>query len=126
MTRRHPWLRLAGDVLVGLLATSGFALSSKSEKTGPYILAVSACLIVWWAFRAGYREASARWVWAHGPLLLLPELVALPVALLTCRGFECAGVIGFLMAASLFSLVLMVLSYVGFFVQRRTARARAE
>ena len=53
------------------------------------------------------------------------ELIALPAAALTCKSFECAGDIAFLMMASLFAFVLVGFSYVGFAIRRRVLASRA-
>jgi hypothetical protein len=52
------------------------------------------------AILAGYFEPFAKRVWIHALLLLLPELVALPVAILTCKGHGCVASIVFLAVAT--------------------------
>jgi hypothetical protein len=52
-------------------------------------------------------------------LIMWPELLALPVALMTCKGYGCAGFVAFLFLASLFTLILMAVSFGAFFIRRR-------
>jgi len=74
-------------------------------------LIVAACV-------AGYMETCAKWVWIHGLILMLPELVALAAAVRTCRGFECGGLSGLVVFAGVFALVLVVLSAITFLISR--------
>ena len=67
----------------------------------------------------GYFEPSAKRVWCHALLIMWPEVLALPVALMTCKGHGCAGFVAFLFLASLFTLILMAASFGAFFIRRR-------
>ena len=116
--------RIAADLLTGIVATGGFVLASRCSNSGPAWIFISAgVLLLLAAVLAGYHEPSAKRVWIHPPLIMSPELSALPAAYFTCKGFECAGVIAFLMLASLFAGVLIVFSYVGFALKRRALAA---
>lgn len=114
-------LRLLADLLVGLAAAAGFVLASKHE---PGVEAVAVLVILLAAaVLTGYLEPSAKRVWIHPLVIMSPELVALPVAVLTCKGFECGGVIAFLTVASLFAFVLIGVSFAAFFVRRWMSRS---
>src|ERR1700752_3319983 len=118
--------RIAADLLTGIVATGGFVLASRCSNSGAAWIFISAgVLLLLAAVLAGYHEPSAKRVWIHAPLMMSPELIALPAAYFTCKGFECAGVIAFLMLASLFAGVLIVFSYVGFALKRRVLTAKA-
>jgi hypothetical protein len=67
---------------------------------------------------AGNREPNAKWVVIHPVVMMAPELIAFPFALATCRGFECGGLIAFLAAASLATLVLIAVAFAGFGLRR--------
>jgi hypothetical protein len=72
---------------------------------------------------AGYLEPSSKRVWIHSLLIMAPEIIALPIAILTCHGFECGGMIGFLILANLFTLGLVGLSFAVFYVRHRITRS---
>ena len=67
-------------------------------------------------------EPSAKMVWIHPLVIMLPEFVALPVAILTCRGHGCVGGIVMLILVNLFTLLLVGLSYAVFYIRRRIVR----
>ena len=108
--------RLLADLLVGLAAAAGFIVASHHEP-GVEALAVVLILVAA-AGLAGHLEPSAKRVWIHPLVIMSPELLVLPVAVLTCKGFECAGLIAFLTVASLFAFVLIGVSFAAFFVRR--------
>jgi hypothetical protein len=89
------------------------------SKTGSgfWVITIGLALLIAAGF-AGYREPKAKWVVIHPVVMMAPELVAFPFALATCRGFECQGVIAFLAAASLATVVLVAVAFAGFGVQR--------
>jgi hypothetical protein len=120
----HSFIRrAAADVLVGVAAVAGFVFASRNGNAAGAILLATVCVgLLISAGIAGYWEPSPKWVWLHPLLIMSPELIALPVVLLTCKGFECGGLIGFLIMASLFTAVLIVFSVVGFLFRRRTGR----
>jgi len=68
-------------------------------------------------------EQSAKKVWIHPLVMMSPEVIALPAALLSCHGHGCAGVIAVLILANLFTLVLLGLSFAVFYVRRRLVRS---
>ena len=81
--------RVAAEVLIGIGTTCGFVLASRSSDSSAAWLLISACgLLILVAVLAGYYEPSAKRVWIHSPLLMFLELIALPAAAFTCRGFE--------------------------------------
>jgi len=110
-------LRMLADVLAGVLAIVGFVFASHTPNGVWFIAIFSAVFLASGA--AGYMETSAKRVWIHAPLIMSPELIALPIVLLTCHGFECAGFIGFAVFASLFTLILVPVSLAGFYIRRR-------
>ena len=121
MTSRGSFiLRVVAELLAGLLAAGAFGLASHSPN-GSFFIAIGVGLLLV-AGLAGYLEPSAKKVWLHPILIMWPELMALPAAVLTCHGFECAGVIAFLALAGLFALVLMGVSFAAFFARRKTTR----
>ncbi len=122
MAMRKHLLSLATDIIIGFAAIAIIVLASRYEKASGAALIVAGVLVVTWAGIAGYRESSANWVWIHAPMTMSFALIAFPVALMTCRGFECAGVVTFLGAASLFTVFLLVSAFVGYFIRRRSFR----
>ena len=115
--------RAAAEVLVGVLTTGGFVLASRTSDSTSVWLLISACVVlVAVAVLAGYYEPSVKRVWMHPLLIMSLELIALPAAYFTCKGFECGGVIGFLIMTSFFACLLIVFSYVGFAFKRRASR----
>ena len=112
--------RILADILVACAALGAVVGASRSPNGAWLVVILGGLLLA--AVLAGYREPFARRVWIHPLVIMSPVLIALPVALLTCRGFECGGIIGFLMAASLFTLVLLGGAFVAFYVGRRITR----
>jgi len=113
-------LRIAVEVVTGVVTTGVFVLASRSSNSGAAWILISACMVlVLVAVLAGYHEPLAKRVWIHPSVIMSLELIALPAAYFTCRGFECAGVIAFLILASFFVGVLIVFSYIGFALKRR-------
>ena len=96
MARLLP--RLILDFLVSISAIAAFVLWSKSGSVALGITIGLALLVA--AGLAGYREPAAKWVVIHPIVMMSPELTALPVVLVTCRGFECQGFVAFLAIAS--------------------------
>ncbi|HLY17075.1 MAG TPA: hypothetical protein VKR61_07610 [Bryobacteraceae bacterium] len=117
MTNRASLMkRMLVEALVGVAAAAGFVLASRIAS--PVALIPIPVVLLIAASVGGYLEPSAKRVWLHAPAFMLPELIALPVVLATCRGFECAGFAAFLMAASLFTLVMMGASFLAFRARR--------
>ena len=114
--------RVMAEMLVGIVTTGGFVLASRSSDSNATWILVTVCgFLLLVAVLAGYYEPLARRVWVHAPIMMCLELIALPVAVFTCKSFECAGVIAFLTMASLFACVLVGCSYIGFALKRRLA-----
>src|SRR6476660_9928952 len=102
MTNRRGFIfRILGDLFVSCVALGALVGASHSTNGATLIAALGVVLLG--AAVAGYLEPSAKRVWIHPLLIMSPELIALPVALLTCHGFECGGIIGFLIFANLFT-----------------------
>ena len=115
--------RAAAEVLSGMVGTGGFVLASRRSDSDSALLLIATCVfLVMVAVLTGYYEPSAERVWIHPPLIMSLELIALPAAYFTCKGFECGGVIGFLIMTSLFACLLIVFSYIGFAFKRRVSR----
>ena len=111
----HFGLRAAADVLAGVCASAGFIFASRSNEIGANRLLLITCiLLLILAAIAGFCEPFLKRVWIHAVLIMSPELIALPVVSLSCRGFECAGGIAFLMMASFFTIGLIAFSFLGF------------
>jgi hypothetical protein len=118
--RRSLIIRLLADLIIGCIVLGAIVRASHSTNGAAFIAALGTVVLA--AVVAGYLEPSAKWVWIHPLLIMAPELIALPIAFFTCRGFECGGVIGFLIFASLFTIVLEGLSFAAFYVTRRVTR----
>jgi hypothetical protein len=113
--------RILADLFVAFFASLAFFIVSHSGNGAALIGIIGALLFA--AGLAGYREPSAKHLWIHPLVMMSPELIALPVAALGCHGHGCAGVIAFLIATNLFTLVLLGLSFAVFYVRRRLARS---
>jgi hypothetical protein len=114
MARVFP--RIVLDFLVSISAIAALIALS---KTGSAVLAIGIGLgLLLAAGFAGYREPAAKWVVIHPVVMMSPVLVAFPVALATCRGFECQGIIAILAAASLATVVLVAVAFAGFGLRR--------
>jgi hypothetical protein len=119
MSTSNFFVRSLADLVVGVAAVGGFIAASKNGETAGYWLIAVACGLLMSAIMTGYFEPSAKRVWCHALLIMWPELLALPVALMTCKGHGCAGLVAFLFLASLFTLILMAASFGAFFIRRR-------
>jgi hypothetical protein len=119
MSTSNFFVRGLADLVVGIAAVGGFIAASKNGETAGYWLIAVACVLLISAIMAGYFEPSAKRVWCHALLIMCPELLALPVVLITCKGHGCAGFVAFLFLASLFTLILMAASFGAFFIRRR-------
>ncbi|HLY63616.1 MAG TPA: hypothetical protein VKV95_22990 [Terriglobia bacterium] len=119
--RRGLIFRILTDFIVALSAVGAFVGASHSGN-GTWLFVIFGGLLLAAGF-AGYLEPAAKRVWIHPLVIMSPEIIVLPVAFLTCHGFECAGFIAFLMVSSLFALVLMVMSYIVFYVRRWIIRS---
>jgi len=119
--RRSLIFRILGDLFVGCIAL-GALVGASHTTNGATLIAVLGAVLLATAV-SGYMEPSAKRVWIHPLLIMSPEIIALPFALLTCRGFECGGMIGFLIFANLFTLGLVVLSFAVFYARRWIARS---
>src|SRR5258708_36862557 len=109
--RRGVIFRILADLFVAYFVTLSLIAASRSGSgSGAWLVgAISALLLA--AGVAGYLEQSAKKVWIHPLVIMAPEVIALPVALLTCRGHGCTGMIAILIIANLFTLVLLGLSF---------------
>jgi len=107
--------------LVGISAPGSILAASHYGASPGYWLIAIPCSVSIAAILAGYFEPVAKRVWIHALLLLLPELVALPVAVLTCKGHGCVASIVLLAVAIPSTLVLIAISYAAFFIRRRPA-----
>ena len=112
-------------MVTGICAAGGFILASRSNEFGANRLLISTCaLLLVLAAAAGFCEPSLKRVWIHALLIMSPELIAFPVVSLSCRGFECAGAIAFLMLASFFAVGLIPASFLGFAIRAKLCEAQ--
>jgi hypothetical protein len=116
--------RILADLFVACLVPLYFALPVR-EEAGAFVIALLAAQLIAVGVMA-CLEPSAKMVWIHPLVIMLPELIALPVAILTCRGHGCVGGIVMLILVNLFTLLLVGLSYAVFYVRRRIARSGGE
>jgi hypothetical protein len=116
----QPRLRIFADAAVRIAAIAGFFLALHSAKPAP-LIAIGIGLIIASGV-GGYLESAAKRVWIHAPNIMAPELIALPFALATCRGFDCAGITAFLVMASLFTLISAGISCCAFYIRAATSR----
>src|SRR5260370_41424868 len=119
--RRSLALRIVADLVVACLGTASFIIASHGS-TAWFIETIGGLLL--WVVAAACLEPSAKMVWVHPLLIMLPELVALPAISLTCHGFECAGIIAFLVLASVSSILLVGISFAVFYIRRWIMRSR--
>jgi len=116
-------VRISADLFVAcLVPLCIFASSRTGSANGALVIGVLGTQLIAVGVMA-CLEPSAKMVWIHPLVIMLPELIALPVAILTCRGHGCVGGIVMLILVNLFTLVLVGLSYAVFYVRRRTARS---
>src|SRR5258708_23626465 len=101
--------RILADLFVAYFVTLSLIAASRTGSGAWLVGAISALVLA--VGVAGYLEQSAKRVWIHPILMMSPEGIALPVALLSCHGHGCAGMIAVLILAHLFTLVLLVLSF---------------
>jgi hypothetical protein len=113
--------RILADLFVAFFVTLAFFAVSHSGN-GVWLIGVIGALL-FASVMAGYLEPSAKKVWIHPLVIMSPELIALPVALLACHGHGCVGVIAFLTLANLVTLVLVGLSFAAFYIRRRLVRS---
>jgi hypothetical protein len=109
--------RILADLFVAYFVTLSLIAASRSGSGAWLVGAISGLVLA--AGVAGYLEQSAKKVWIHPLVMMSPEVIALPAALLGCHGHGCAGVIAVLILANLFALVLLGLSFAVFYVRRR-------
>lgn len=105
--------------LVGISAPASIFAVSHYNVTPGYWLILIPCGILVTAILAGYHEPFAKRVWIYALLLTLPELVAFPIAILTCKGHGCVATYGLLAAAIAVTFVLIAVSYATFFIRRK-------
>ena len=118
--------RILADLFVACLVPLYiFASSRTGGANGALVIAVLAAQLIAVGVMA-CLETSAKMVWIHPLVIMLPELIALPVAILTCRGHGCIGGFVMLILVNLFTLLLVGLSYAVFYVRRRMARSGGE
>ena len=84
-------VRALAAFLVGTSAPGSILAASHYGASPGYWLIVIPCIVLIAAILVGYFEPFAKRVWIHALLLMLPELVALPVAILTCKGHGCVA-----------------------------------
>jgi hypothetical protein len=114
-------VRASAPFLVGISAPgSVLAASHYGASPGSWLIAIP-CTVLIAAILAGYYEPFAKRVWIHAVLLMLPESVALPVAILTCKGHGCVAAIVLLAIAIPSTFVLIAVSYAAFFIRRKRA-----
>lgn len=117
MTNRRGFVfRILADLLFSGLAVLAFVGASHSTNGMGLIVAFGAVFLA--AAVAAWMEPSAKRVFIHPVLIMLPELIALPAAALTCHGFECGGIIAFLILAGLFTFILVGVSFATFYLKR--------
>lgn len=105
--------------LVGISAPASILAVSHYIPSPGYWLILIPCGILVTAILAGYYEPLAKRVWIYAPLLTLPELVAFPIAILTCKGHGCVATYVLLAAAIGATFVLIAVSYAAFFIRRK-------
>jgi hypothetical protein len=116
---KFAWAVFA-DLIVAVASVCGFVFSSHTANGTWLILVLGAVFLA--ICLAAFFESSAKRVWIHPLLIMSPEIVAFPIVFLTCRGFECGGIIGFLAFASAFDLILIGISYAVFYTKRAVVR----
>ena len=110
--------------LVGISAPGSIFALSHYVASEVYWLIPIPCGILIAAILAGYYEPFAKRVWIYALLLMLPELVAFPIAILTCKGHGCVATYVLLAAAIAATSILVAVSYAAFFIRRkRTSNA---
>ena len=114
-------VRALAALLVGSSAPGSILAASHYGASPGYWLFAIPCSVLIAAILAGYFEPFAKRVWIHALLLMLPELVALPVVVLTCKGHGCVASIVFLAVAIPSTFVLIAVSYAAFFIRRKRA-----
>jgi hypothetical protein len=122
--RRGVVVRILADLFVACLVPLCVFASSRTGSANPaFVIGALGAQLIAVAVMA-WLEPSAKMVWIHALVIMLPELIALPVAILTCRGHGCVGGIVMLILANLITLLLVALSYAIFYIRRRMARSR--
>ena len=114
-------VRALAAFLVGISVPGIILAASHYGATPGYWLIAIPCSVLIAAVLAGYFEPLAKRVWIHAPLLMLPELVSLPIVILTCKGHGCVASIVFLAVAIPTTFVLIGVSYAAFFIRRKRA-----
>jgi len=123
---RGDVVRIFADLFVAsLVLLYIFASSRIGSANGAVVIGVLGAQLIAVGVMA-CLEPSAKMVWIHPLVIMLPELIALPVAILTCRGHGCVGGIVMLILVNLITLLLVGLSYAVFYIRRRMARSGGE
>jgi len=104
--------RLLTDLVVGILATAVFAITSRWGPVGP-ILAGFAVVVA--TMVAAFRERSPKWVWVHAPVMMSIVIVMLMYDVATCQGRGCSSMLAILIFAILVTSLLVTLSYFVFY-----------
>ena len=124
--RRSVVVRILADLFVAcLVPLYMFASSRTGSANGALAIGVLGAQLIAVGVMA-CLEPSAKMVWIHPLVIMLPELIALPVAILTCRGHGCVGGIVMLILANLITILLVGLSYAVFYIRRRMAPSGGE
>jgi hypothetical protein len=122
--RRGFVVRLLADLCVACLVVLAFFVASRSNNDP---LRIAALVVQFLAVGvAAYLEDSAKKVWIHPLVILLPELIALPAGVLLCKGHGCAGMFVFAVLAYFVALLMVGLSYAVFHIRRRILRSGVE
>jgi len=116
--------RILADAFVACFVSLAFMAASRSNNDPLRIGALGAQLLAVGVM--AYLEPSAKKVWIHPLVIMLPELIVLPAVVLTCRGHGCAGMFVFLILVYLCTLLLVGLSFGIFYVKRRIVRSGRE
>lgn len=125
MTNRGSLLsRVLADFLAGISVAGLVVILGKLNVSKGWAIAVL-CVLPLAAAIASSRECLAKRVWIHPLVIMTPALMAVIAGLLTCRGFECGGAVGFLAFVILFTFVLVGLSFAVFYIKNRITRRSA-
>ena len=92
MTKRNSLIfRLVTELIIGVAALFGFMaiLHSAYGANDWWAVIFFFSVVILAAGASGYSEPSAKMVWLHAPIMMLPELIGLPLVL-TCHSFMCA------------------------------------
>jgi hypothetical protein len=119
MTNRgHFRSRMLADLAVGIFVVALVAIVGRHNGNRGLAIPIL-CILPLAASVAGDLEPSATRVWVHALVIISPALAVVFGAAVTCRGFECGGLVGLVAAALIFAVLLLVLSFAVFYLRRR-------